>query len=171
MSWAAIAVHMLNTSGRKMTSGNFGMEGKGAVFYLRRLAVLLADATWTPSVIVIQPFTLNDTFSVGAINTAITEAVRLASIARARGIEVIFTTVAPMNTTDATTDGNRKTGNTQVRNAGGNVLDIDDLATDGATPARIIGALSWDGIHFKRDFNYQIGAELVKVINKLPNVF
>nr|MBL8412729.1 SGNH/GDSL hydrolase family protein [Dechloromonas sp.] len=170
-NWGHVATSLYqSTTGKVMHIANFAHEGKTAAFYLKHLELLLADADFVPNFVVIQPFSKNDNggvYSTATINASIAAALPLAAAARKKGIIPIFRTITPDGGTNATTDGYRKAGNALIRASGVSCFDLDALFTDGASPARLQAAYTYDNTHYNKTGNDIAGAEFSRLIGKL----
>ncbi len=159
-SWAHVAAGHAQAVQMPIVSANYGAEGKSQVFYLQRLSLLLEDAAWSPSVVVIQPFSTNAGFTEGVISAGIDLAISLANSCVARGIKVILTTVPPNSSTSAATDAARAVGNGVIKTRWPYVLDISQIVGDSSSTQRIQASYTFDGTHFTRAGNEVIGAAL-----------
>lgn len=149
-NWAHIGAHKRLEAGVAITVTNSAYEGKPSAYILGtpggtsgRLALLLQDADFYPSFVVIQPFSVNDgTFTQATVDAALLMAIQLAQACRKRGILPIFRTVLPAGTTTEAQDNIRKAGNAAILATGQLVFDIDAVMSDRATPARLKAAYS-----------------------------
>jgi lysophospholipase L1-like esterase len=166
-AWGHVFCKQMRDLGSPLVMANYGMEGKTQTFYLQRLVIQLADADFTPAFVVVMPFSTNAGFTAPVVNAGIALAMTAAATGRRKGIRVIFATVPPNNSTDATTDGVRKAGNATIRNSGEPVLDISTLVSDGAAVERIRAGLTPDGTHFNVTGNDLIGTALTALYRTL----
>lgn len=172
-NWAHIAAQSRLNDGVAITITNAAYEGKPSAFFLGtpggssgRLSLLLQDADFYPSFVVIQPFSVNDgTFTQATVDAAILSALQLAQACRKRGILPIIRTVVPAGTTSLAQDNIRKAGNAAILAAGEAVFDIDSVLTDGASPARMLPAyVQADGLHLNRAGNDAAGAAFAQLL-------
>ena len=159
-TYPLIATNMFNNVGIRMCTANYAFEGRTPTNYLKRWELLLGDATWAPDWIAVQPISINPAggYTAANIDPAIKETLRLAALSRARGTKVIFLASSPDAGSDTTQDNLRKTTNAALATAGYLYFDVDALCTDGATPARLLSAMTYDGTHYTRTLQDLAGA-------------
>lgn len=172
-NWAHVGAHARLQSGVAITVTNDAYEGKPSAFYLGtpggssgRLALLLQDADFYPSFVIIQPFSVNDgTFTQATVDAAILNALQLAQACRKRGILPILRTIVPASTTTLAQDNIRKAGNAAIVAAGEAIFDMDAVVTDGASPARMQAAyVQADGIHLNKAGNDAVGLAFARFL-------
>lgn len=173
-NWALIAANrLIQEQAVPVVVANFCHEGKKTLYNIQnRLGTFLADPEFNPSAVIIQPFSINDGATTGALTQAIVDAAMVmaltqAAAARKRGIIPIFRTVIPSVSMNATQDGFRKAANAALIASGEVVIDIDAVVTDGASPARLLPAYSLDGTHMSAAGNEACAAPAMDAIRKI----
>lgn len=162
MNWGHVAANDLIVGGTAIQISNFGYEGKPAAYFLGdpgaaagRLALLVADADFRPSFIVIQPFSVNPSpsgFDQANIDAGMKSAILWCKKLRELGIVPILRTVIPSSTVDAAANTRRVTANNQIRASGEVVFDLDAIVSNAAGTA-IEAAHTYDGTHLNRVAN------------------
>lgn len=164
MNWGHVAANDLILSGTAVQISNFGYEGKPVTYFLGepgaaagRLALLVADADFRPSFVVIQSFSLNGSgFDQANIDAGMRAAILWCKKLRELGIVPILRTVIPSSTVDAAANTRRITANNQIRASGEVIFDLDAIVSNAAGDA-ILSTYTYDGTHLDRDGN-EIGA-------------
>ena len=157
LNWAHIAASDLISSGVAAHVSNFGYEGKPVAYYLGdpgasagRLALMLAEADFRPSFIVIQPFSINDTgFDQAKIDAGMKSAILMCKRLRDLGIVPILRTVMPAASGTGAANTRRVTANNMIRASGEVVFDIDAVVSNSAGGA-IKSECTADGTHLNR---------------------
>lgn len=150
-SFPMVACDLFNRAGIRMCVANYGFEGRTSIYYLKRWEMLLADPDFAPDFILVQPISINGGgYSSATINAAIKETLRLAAISRSRGTVVIFSGASPDGGSTLSQDNLRKACNAALAQSGYAYFDAELGLTDGASPARLNAAYTYDGTHYNR---------------------
>lgn len=160
MNWAHVAANDLIVSGTAIQISNFGYEGKPATYFLGdpgasagRLALLVSDADFRPSFVVIQPFSINGSgFDQANIDAGMKSTILWCKKLRELGITPIIRTVIPSSTVDAAANTRRNTANSLIRSSGEIIFDLDMIVSTPDNTA-IEAAYTYDGTHLNRAGN------------------
>jgi hypothetical protein len=156
-NWAHVAASDLISSGVAIHISNFGYEGRPVAYYLGdpgastgRLSLMLADADFRPSFVVIQPFSINDTgFDQAKIDAGMKSAILMCKKLRELGIVPILRTVIPAASGVGAANTRRVTANNMIRASGEVVFDIDAIVSTAAGDA-IKSEYTADGTHLNK---------------------
>lgn len=156
-NWAHVAASDLISSGVAIHVSNFGYEGKPVAYYLGdpgatagRLALMLADADFRPSFVVIPPFSINDTgFDQAKIDAGMKSSILMCKKLRELGIVPILRTVIPAASGTGAANTRRVTANKMIRASGEVVFDIDAIVSNEAGDA-IKAEYTGDGTHLNK---------------------
>lgn len=145
-SYGQLACNALSTLSAPVQFVNSGFSGMTTV-----QSFAAADAyinAFAPNVVVIAPYSVNDTASQAQVDYDFTRAMSMATKVRRSGMKPIITT-GVCNTSVLQQDNWRKGLNAQLLAQNTfPVADIDGAVSDGASPARLqAGFNSGDGVH------------------------
>lgn len=149
-----IACNMFNEAGIKMCVANYAFEGREPTYYLKRWELLLADLSWAPDFIAVQPTSINPSggYTKANMDPGVKETLRLAALSIARGSKVIIIGSAPDGGSNLTQDNLRKLYNAAFADTDLFYFDLDPLCSDGGSPARLIPSYTYDNTHFNKVF-------------------
>lgn len=150
--WGLRAIAALSHPDRPVTFVNAGRDGaRTAIFHATARSFL--DVAW-PEVMVIAPYSPNDTYDVGAPpvpwQEGLGRALTLARDAAAHGCLPVLTTPLAWSGTNAASEAARRNVTSELRRLaalGVTVWDLDTAVTDQGNPARLPQEYGGDGIH------------------------
>jgi lysophospholipase L1-like esterase len=165
----ARAADTLANAGQPVSFQHFTGEGKSTTFYFGMVTSFLNTAGMTlPQLLVIQPFSQNNgTFNMFNVVAAWDQCMDLANLCLAKNVIPMLRTCQPtINCNDLSHEVARNWVNTQVRNSGFPIFDMDAALSDGNAIARIKPGLTSDGAHLTDDGNEEAASQFVQDLAK-----
>lgn len=173
-NWAHIAANMRIAAGRPVHISNFAHESAAASTYLGtpgvsgRLSAVLADTTYKPSFVVLQPISRNGSGLTDAVATAsLTNAINWCARLARDGITPILRTLHGNGSGGSADDTRRQQINNAIRASGYPVFDVAAIVDDPAAPGSIRPEYRLDGNHFNAVGNEVLGAAFAEMLARI----